>query len=269
MKSFWLITLLSFSITGCSRKPDPQSTIPVATPTQVKVSEQSVEPKRIVWAGDDPADRIADDTKYEILSPGTYFGDGAYYGVKDGDIWLGLFKSGDQLTLRKSRVTVKVIRDRPPKPPMVKIVGKGQPVFWLKGPRFREGHVQGFFCPPPYPYEPEDKLGLVDEQFLQKYSIGGSEYIFRGDQAAKHSSFYGVDNEWRVPVLIIESQNDNQVVQATWLDLIADLDDDGKPDILVGAEAGDGIIAPTLYLSSEARPSKLLQAVALMYVSGD
>jgi len=54
-----------------------------------------------------------------------------------------------------------------------------------------------------------------------------------------------------------------QVIPAGWVDVLGDLDRDGKPDALVTCLT-DSSEYPVLYLSSKARKGKLLQAVALM-----
>jgi hypothetical protein len=188
-----------------------------------------------------------------------------------GKTWLGLFPSqGGQFELREAKVSVSLVNDpitdNSPKEKTgrkVTVAGKAEPLFVLTG-------VSGL-KPGKVITSTVNKKERFDIGEKLKLNVGTKESTFTVSGAKK-------DAEWRTGYrIVLESggmkqtiYERKQVADSSFPSLLwaGDLDGDGKIDLIMDTTDNYNVRNLTLFLSSKAKPGKLVEQVATHMSTG-
>ena len=191
----------------------------------------------------------ADGTRVSLLM----VSDWAYQVIPEGSdgTWLGIFKTAGGSELKSTRVHIEA-SDEPDARKAV-VDSRDTPLFLVRGLRNAQ----------PGPLSTAQILGSEDPGPGQRVTLA-----FRGTQSALFLRTKPGEEE--VYALVLESGTRRQVLYESYgwsegrIQLIwaGDLDRDGRLDLLVDYAEHDAGSAPTLFLSSQAKPGELVGEAA-------
>lgn len=191
--------------------------------------------------------------------------------AKSGQIWMGLFPLKDkQFELRSTKISITLVNDQiiDEDPRMktgrkVTIAGKGEPLVLIGGvPALKPG-----------------KVVTSDVIAKERMDIGQTLKLNIGaKQSTLTVSGIKKDAEWRTGYKVVLQSGGikqtvyerNQVADSSFPSLLwaGDLDGDGKIDLLMDTTDNYNVRQLTLFLSSKAKPGKLVEQVATHMSTG-
>jgi len=237
--------------------------VTLLTVSSVEVAQQSKPP-------DTPAERsvaTSDESKLPIKLLETSEGfHGDEVTAQTGDVWLGLFRSGERHYLRSTKIVVSLVNDpivdeeneKTGKSVATKI--KDPPVFLIKSPHtFREAVVPTLFSAP----EPDESTSLNNGD-ERTFSYRGTSYRLFIPQSGSGEKFLSEDSR-----LLLTDGKHTQVLRTLdrcddcgWsLHWVGDLDMDGKLDFYMDLNSHYNVSDKRLFLSSFAGPGELVKYV--------
>lgn len=209
---------------------------------------------------------------FSLLAPATFAADiievtvyhAGELNAKSGSTWMGLFptKSG-QFELRPTKVKVAIVRDEitddpagPKTGKKVTAADKVEPLFLVNGvPALKSGRVSTSKT-----YQKE----RPDIGFKTKLNVGAKESTLAVSGKKK-------DSEWRSQYkIVLETEGVKQTVyerkevsDSSFPSLLwaGDLDGDGKLDLIMDTTNNYNVRDVTLFLSTKAKPGKLVEKI--------
>jgi hypothetical protein len=206
-----------------------------------------------------------------IMETGTFHGEEAQ--VKEGELWLGLYKQGNEYRLMPSILSIKTKYD-----PIVDSVGEstgakvsvpgmGEPLFLVSGGGFERSQLIEAV---------EIGKTEITSGFDEGFTFGKADYRLHvvtnpGDQTAKKDSFVKNNSQ----LVFSNGEIEQTLYQVTncsfcrWqVKWIGDLDSDGKPDLYLMLTDHYNVSNQKLFLSSRAEIDGLLKEVAEFTTTG-
>ena len=223
--------------------------------------------------------RDSDDSAFEVklLQTGEGF-HGDEINANSDEVWLGLFKEGNNYYLANSKISIRPSYDAIVDEPGEKITGKevltaknSESLFLLKNADFlSEGSVRTLDASPEWDhYDDESSYDLyysftLDKGFNRTYALNGINY-----------RLYVLEVDDR-RTLVLEKGDERQIIyfmsttgDESWhLYWVGDLDGDGKLDLFANIPTFYNFSQKRLFLSSQADEGKLVKQVALFHTTG-
>jgi hypothetical protein len=206
----------------------------------------------------------------QILETGGFHGEEV--SAKTGEIWLGLYKTGETYTLLPSVLTVDYFHDaiidndeNEKTGKEVKVLGRENPVFLIKGKGFKQSRVVKTVY---------SDLDRIENDFDKTFDFAGEKYNLKVESEKTDKDYPKNLNE--TSKLVLTKGKTTQILYSVercsdcyWqMNFVGDLDNDGKLDFYLYLTDHYNVANLKLFLSSEAERGKLVKEVAEFTTTG-
>lgn len=206
--------------------------------------------------------------KIELLETGEFHGEEVT--AKAGELWLGLFKTGNNFALLETVIGVEMVHDpivddnpNEKTGKAVKVFNRNEPVFLIKDAGFLpQKNIETVFS---------GEKG-IDGKYKETFNFKKAVYELRVDNAANENEFLGKDSK-----LILTVNGKQQILRelpnggndAFWtLYWVGDLDSDGKLDFYINVTDHYNVSDKRLFLSSQAEAGQSVKEAAIFRTTG-
>ena len=207
--------------------------------------------------------------KIELLETGQFHGEEV--SAVTGEMWLGLYKKGDDYALLPSSLLVQNVHDavvdaqNEMTGKEVSVAGQGKPLLLLKGGNFIQGSIIKTVL---------DEHLQITNDFDRTYAFENKDYRLTVEAETKAENGYDYIQNNSTLILTVGKQRqvlytveecDSCFWQINW---IGDLDGDGKLDFYLYLTDHYNVANKKLFLSSEAEKGKLVKEVGEFTTTG-
>ena len=204
----------------------------------------------------------------ELLEAGEFHGEEVT--AKSGEVWLGLFKTGDNYSLLETVIGVEMVHDaivdnnlNDKTGKAVKIFNQQETVFLIKGAGFLpQKNIETVFS---------GEKG-IDGKYKETFNFKKDVYELRVANAANESEFLGKNSKLILTVngkqqILRELKDDGN--DAFWsLFWVGDLDSEGKLDFYINVTNHYNVSDRRLFVSSPAEAGQLVKEIANFRTTG-
>ncbi|MDH3495007.1 MAG: hypothetical protein OEM82_15760 [Acidobacteriota bacterium] len=202
-----------------------------------------------------------------VIETGSFHGEEV--DVKDGELWLGLYKRADSYMLMPSYLTIVSVYDAvidaegQKSGKSISVPGLGEPLFLVKGGGFEQARPVMTI---------ESITGEFEPGVEKAFELGGRQYSLRIESDEKGDNDFVQDRS----KLIFSDGKTKQILYEVgecsfchWrVEWAGDLDSDGRPDLYLFLTDHYNVSNQKLFLSSGAGSGKLLAEVAEFTTTG-